>query len=127
MKISTKKYTTPIGIVAACDIVDYAIANSIDSAYSAYDLYISFEIPASKDENGISGELAEVILPNFVPDDYNHFSKDRWSYSTESHYTTEEIDDDMTTQEWLDEYVDGIDIINELKTIPKDSIINLND
>jgi hypothetical protein len=127
MKIPTKKYKTPIGVVAACDIVDYAIAESINSAYSAYDLYISFEIPESRNETGLHRELAEIILPNFVPDDYNHFSRDQWNYSTESHYTTEEIDEDMTTQEWLEGYVDCIDIINELKIIPKESIINLND
>ena len=125
-----KKIYTPVGVVSVNDILEYYPADQIDPAYSSYDLYVQFEKPGSRSESGLRRELTEVILQNFIPDDYNHFEKDRWSYGgirSEGHYTTSEIDEDMTTSEYVNEYIDAADVINELKSMPPSEIINITE
>ena len=125
-----EKVYTPVGVVTIDSILQYCSAEEIDPAYSAYDLYIQFETPGSRSESGLRRTITEVIIPNFVPDDYAHYEKDHWSYGgirSEGHYTTMEVDEDLTTNEWIQEYVDKIDIINELKSAPKELIIDITE
>ncbi len=125
-----KKIYTPVGVVTINDILEYYPADQVDPSYSSYDLYVRFEKPNSRSESGLRRELTEIILPNFIPDDYNHYEKDKWSYGgmrSEGHYTTTEVDEDLTTGEYVSEYIDAADVINELKSAPKESIINITE
>ena len=92
-----KIVSTPFGRLNTDNIIEYGLAEEFFPQHSEDDIFILIKTPKENVEK--YGHRMYVIIHNFVPEDYNVYEKDQWSYGglrSEGHYTTTEIDEDFT-------------------------------
>jgi|TARA_B110000908_G_C10170110_1_gene410399 hypothetical protein len=96
-----EKVKTPYGAFSSLDVDEIGVGYEYDKGYSDMDIYAV-----------INNKVYYFILA--IPSDYNVAHKDEWDYAREHHSTTEIIDDDLTTEEWVRESITEMDIIDLL-------------
>jgi hypothetical protein len=115
-RIKDKKFDTKLGRLAITDIAEYGIASEFFPEYSDDDIFILLKTP--EETKNKHGDRVYIIIHNFIPEDYNKYDQDKWSYGgtiSEGHYTVEIIDEDLSKSDYLNEYVTEIDLIYELQ------------
>lgn len=96
-----EKVKTPYGSISSLEVDEIGIGYDYDNGYSDIDIY------------AIINDTVYYFIAA-VPNDYNIAHKDEWDYAQELHSTTQIINDDLTTEEWVRESIDEMDIIDLL-------------
>jgi len=115
-KITSKLFDTKFGKVSMEHIEEYALADELFPEFTDNDLCVLLRIPSKNQKD--FGHRAYIIIFNYIPEDYNHFTEDKWSYGglmSEGHYTVDIINEDYSKEDYLQEEVDNSDIIYALQ------------
>ena len=101
-----EKVKTPYGTFSSLDVDEIGIAQDYDGSYSDLDIFAI-----------IDDTVYFFIMA--IPTDYNMAHVDEWDYARESHSTSKILYEDLTTDQWVRESIDNLDVIDLLLTHKK--------